>query len=748
MANIRNSISMVDRMTPTLRAILKSMDSMMKVMSNLDRAANNGVVSKAYQRAEKDIQVANNKLKQMVNYNLLVKQGTDEIANSWDRVNKSMNRSKGGFGRIFSGLAGGIYSIKSVGQAISKVTNIADSSISDIAKLSLFNNTGNSNLAMYGQVYKTAQASRSGLSETAGLAQRIAMSGVYKGNGALNSAIDLAGTINKAMVLGGGTANENSRAVLQLSQALASGTMQGDELRSIREQSPYLAQILAEGLGKVDDKFIGTTIGDLKELGAQGELTSDVVIKAFQAMRGQIDDAFDDKAPKTFSGAIQSIANTVQYFMAVISQSNGPIGKFKEVLWDIADYLATPQGFEMMSTIIPVLNIAVMGFQALGWAIQFVGNNMSWIGPIMGAILAMIVAYNAYLLVSKAITVGTGIVQGIAAVAAYARAKAENKAALAAAAGSAANTTLAATLTAEAMATSAATAAQYGMNAALYACPLTWILLLIIAIIAIIFIVVGIINKATGSSMSAIGIIVGALATAVAFIWNLFLGLLDLILGIINYLVNPILSFVNFFANVFKDPIGSVVHLFGDMADRVLGVIETIAKALDKVFGSSMAETVAGWRTSLNATIESKAQEWGNGAYEEVVSSLNLSSDSLGLKRWAYTDAWDSGYAAGEGIQNSLGEFSLDSLMGDMGAMETEVAGGHLDSVGGDVNISDEDIKLLRDMAARDYLLQLQSVTPVAHVTFGDVRETADVGKIVEVIETMIEEQMATSLVS
>ena len=66
MANIRNSISMTDRMTPTLRSILKSMDSMMKVMQNLDKASNNGKQSKAYKRAEKDIQRANNALIKML----------------------------------------------------------------------------------------------------------------------------------------------------------------------------------------------------------------------------------------------------------------------------------------------------------------------------------------------------------------------------------------------------------------------------------------------------------------------------------------------------------------------------------------------------------------------------------------------------------------------------------------------------------------------------------------------------------
>jgi hypothetical protein len=230
------------------------------------------------------------------------------------------------------------------------------------------------------------------------------------------------------------------------------------------------------------------------------------------------------------------------------------------------------------------------------------------------------------------------------------------------------------------------------------------------------------------------------------------MALLDLFLGIINYLVNPWINFANFFANVFKDPIGSIIHQFGNMADSILGVVETIAKALDKVFGSNMASAVAGWRSNLDTWVNGAAEKYGNGEYEKVFDHINLSSESLGLGRWAYGDAWDAGYTWGEDLSNSLGDFgNMDDLMAGLEPVEATVAGGDLDSVGkvdSDVNISDEDVKLLRDMAARDYLLQLQSITPVANVSFGDVRETADVHKIVEVIEQMVEEQMATSLVS
>jgi hypothetical protein len=301
------------------------------------------------------------------------------------------------------------------------------------------------------------------------------------------------------------------------------------------------------------------------------------------------------------------------------------------------------------------------------------------------------------------------------------------------------------------MATSAATAAQHGFNAALWACPLTWIIVAIIAIIGLVFLIIGIINKVTGSSISAIGIIIGALATAGAFIWNLFLGLLDIVIGVFGAIWNIVGIFVNFFANVFKDPIGSIIHLFGDLADTVLGIIETIASAIDKVFGSNLAGAVAGWRSGLDAKIEAAATKYGNGSYEEVMASASWSSEDLGLGRWAYGDAWSTGYDAGAGLSSGLSDLLGSDLTAGLSPAETEITGGNLDSVGSvgsDVNISDEDIKLLRDMAARDYLLQLQTITPVANVKFGDVRETADVNKIVEVIEQMVEEQMATSLVS
>lgn len=730
MANIRNSISMTDRMTPTLRAVMKALDATLSAMKAMDRASVGTHVTRQFNQADRAIRQANNEIIRMTNYSSMAQNGAQGVGNAWNDVSRSVERSRGSFGSVFNTIASGIYTVKALASAIGNVTSIADTAMSDVKKLSLFNSTDYSDMQVYGQVYKTARDSRSGLSETSNLAQRIMLSGVYAGEGATANSIDLAGTINKAMVLSGGTAEENSRAILQLSQALSSGVLQGDELRSIREQSPYLAKVLAEGLANVDEKFIGTTIGDLKDLGAQGELTSKVVVQALQSMQEQINVSFDENAPKTFSGAMQQIGNSVQFFLAVISQADGPLGKLNQALWDLADYLSTPQGFEMMASVLPILNVITIGFQILSFAIQFVGNNLSWILPIIGTIIALLIAYNTYQAISTALTWASGVAQGIAAVAAYKRATAEGSAAAA---------------------THAATAAQHGFNAALWASPITWIIAGIIIVIGLIFIIVGVINKLTGSSVSAIGIITGALAVAAAFVGNLFVTVINAILDIVGVLWNFIAAFVNFFGNVFTDPVNSIARLFFDLVDVILSLLQTLASAIDTLFGSNLASSVQGWRDSLGGWVD---DTFGKG--EEIMATVN--SEDWHLERFEYSGAWDSGYDFGADLQEQFSsELAMEDLLlgfdpEDMNIpTEFGVDGGNLDSVGSinsDVDISEEDLKLLRDMAARDYLLQLQSITPVANVTFGDVRETADVNKIVEVIEQMVDEQMATALVS
>lgn len=308
--------------------------------------------------------------------------------------------------------------------------------------------------------------------------------------------------------------------------------------------------------------------------------------------------------------------------------------------------------------------------------------------------------------------------------------------------------------------TAAASAAQFVYNNALLACPLTWILLIIIAVIAAIYAIVAAINKVTGKTTSATGVILGAIMTAVAAIWNTLLGLLDLVLGIISALWNKFAMFANFFGNVFTDPIGSIIHLFGDMADYVLGVVETIASALDKVFGSNMAGTVAEWRGSLDAKVEAAASKYGNGKYEEKVSKTKLTSESLGLKRWAYKDAYNTGYGWGEGIDSKVsgmfggnGTNQIENLLNaenytkgyDEANMPENIAGIKEDTgdVKDSVEITSEDLKYLRDIAEKEVVNRFTTAEIKVDMTNNNnISSGMDLDGVVNYLVTGVNEAM------
>ena len=333
---------------------------------------------------------------------------------------------------------------------------------------------------------------------------------------------------------------------------------------------------------------------------------------------------------------------------------------------------------ELATNVLPIL---AAGIGVLNGAIGFLADNWGVISPILAGLAAAIALVNAPLIAQAGLWLWNSVL-----VPAYTAVVGFLQLGYGVLTGN----------------TAAASAAQLVYNNALLACPLTWILLIIIAVIAAIYAVVAAINKATDSTISATGVIVGALMAAVAFIWNLFLGLVDLVLGIVNIFWNRFAAFANFFGNVFNDPIGSIIHLFGDMADSVLGILETIASAIDKIFGSNLAGAVQGWRSGLDDMVNKLAVEYGNGEYEEKVSKANLTAEDLGLKRWAYSDAYDTGYKWGEGIDNKISDMfggGEDGLLQDV-----EETAANTEKTADALDITNEDLKYMRDIAERDVI--------------------------------------------
>ena len=788
MATIRNSISLTDQMSPTLRKIMKAMDSTLRVMQQVDKQMSGGKQSKAYQRAAKDIESANNALKKFGNYSVLAfseastgasrlstalqniqteaKKAADLLSNlgtgmmsrrssllnqpitlaNMGRGSRLMTSLKaGGYGAaglalkgmsglikvpsmlisgahrmgtaflntfssinkgataMWQNLAAGIYVIQKIMQALTGLTSTVDQAISDMARLQLFNYSGTTSSQAYGMVYQAAQRSRSDLTATSQLTSRIAMSGVFgQQKGSLEASARMAETINKALVLSGGSSAENERAVLQLSQGLSSGVLQGDELRSIREQAPYLAQMLAEGLAKVDDKYIGTTIGDLKELGAQGELTSAVVVKAFSAMQDQIDATFDDKAPKTWSQGVTSVANTVQYLMGAMSQmENGPLSDLSEIIWNINAWLNSEEG-------ISFLNAMAVALTIIGTVLSWVVNGILW--------LVGLITSNAPLLTSMFLVLG-------------------------------------------AVALAAGISALIGWIAAM------WPILLAIVVVAALIKLMMSFGYTVTDVFAAVA---GVITWFVGLLWNCLLAIAGFAKGVV-----AVVEALIYNAGLAMENVGlGIKGFFYGVASAVLDVIADIAEALNKLpfieFDYSGLIDAADRFAEKHFDYQAQIEE-NNAAKKDLGDAYLEAYRSMGAFQEGWSEKW-YGYGSdfvtnlSDKISDSLTGLDIEKLLGeddeekdspgnieDMLGKGIPVNGGGIDSVGAinsDVDISDEDIQLLRDMAAREFMLNLQTVTPTANITFGDVRETADAKQILGVIEQMVEEQLATSLVS
>lgn len=761
MAAIHNSIDLTDRMSPVLRRVLRALDSTMRAMDQLDRATNRGMNSDAFRLAQRDIQSANRALNSL-NGNL---GDTEKRLNRLGNMGGVFSNLGNSASRFIISLDHGLNILKRISDKIGNMLKTADEARSQVARIGLYNKSAYSNEQLYGQIFSTAMATRSGLLETGDLVNKLLMSGVFKGDNAPTAAIGMAGIINKALIAGGGIAEDNKRALRQLNQALSSGILQGDELRSIREQAPYLAQVLSKGLAKIDDKFIGTTVGDLKELGAQGELTADRVVKAFWAMQDEINKDFKNM-PKTFGQAMESISNIWKYFLYLISGVDGPLGKINDKLWQLVDYLQSTEGIEFLNDLAIGINFVCT---AIAGAMQMVGDFVTFLQNNVPVAQALFIALGT-----------TAVSAGVASFIAWLQVAWPILLVMA-----------------------AVFAISYAFLQAGYTAQ--EVIGTMVGIVCAAAGVVWDILIATAAVLMWVGgVTIIAVIAAGAAVILVIQGVFQLIIWVVMAVITIFWFLLTVIESVFlggKAAVQSfcidVVGQFHRLAQNVLSILALIASGIDAVFGSNLAGAVFGWSSTLEGKftafvqkndptkttdeIKNKWEEFGSGVktmfssdkynlYDEMGNVAGAAGTAItgiwgGLKTgdkylgglWADPSAmYNSGYSWGSGLVDEIGglqlglpdESILDQFRTDGGV---NVAGGNLDSVGSiknDVNIKDEDIQLLRDMAARDYLLNLQQITPVAHISFGDVRETADVNKIMDVIEDMVEEQMATALVA
>lgn len=559
-------------------------------------------------------------------------------------------------------------------QTLSAALNLSDQLTSTTARMNLMNDGLQTTQDLQNMIYLSAERARGSYQATADAVSKL---GLMAGDafGSSQEIIAFMEQVNKQFTIAGTEAAGVDAAMLQLTQAMASGVLRGEELNSIFEQAPTIIQTIAD--------YLDVPIGSIREMAAEGQITADIVKSAMFAAADETNAKFESM-PKTFSQIWTSFQNTaLMAFQPVLQRMN-------EIANSEAFQTFVNNAIEGLSM---VAGIALEIFDLLVGVAGVVADNWSWLSPIIYGVAAALAVYYGWLLLTKGAEMAMAAVHGIVAVA---------KGIMAAA-------TMLVT-----GATWAETTAQYGLNAAMYACPIVWIIILIIALIALFYAAVAAVNKFAGTSVSATGIICGAFMVALAFIGNIFVALWNLVVDVFVLIYNLVATVANFIGNVFTDPIGAICRLFFDLADTVLGILQALASAIDAIFSSNLAGSVQGWRDSLGGWVD---DTFGKG--EEVMAKMN--ADDMKLGRFEYGEAWDAGYSFGEGIDQSIANFDPSSLfdtnvpgaddyanlgsygsgIGGIGSGVDDIAG-NTGKIADSMDITEEDLKYLRDIAEQE----------------------------------------------
>ncbi len=291
---------------------------------------------------------------------------------------------------------------------------------------------------------------------------------------------------------------------------------------------------------------------------------------------------------------------------------------------------------------------------------------------------------------------------------------------------------------------------QSEYNFTLYGCPLMGIAVGFAVAAGAIALYTDHVNEAYGLSLSFSGMLMGAFMTVFAFLGNIIYMLWDIIATAVVFVWNIFADFANFIGNLFNDPIGAIARLFIDLFDSILGIIEGVAGAIGNLFGQDWSSGIAGFREEVN---KFKEENFGTGV--EIVQKLDEDALSIksvfGVDYTDYDEAFEAGYWLGENLFNSNGEevpgadgFDYDSLFNDKSPLGTEDDPIHTE-VDNDINIADEDLKLMRDVAEARYVQNFVTLTPTVQVTGNTINERVDVNSVVNEIEYRLESEFAAS---
>ena len=758
MAGIKTTMSLTDRVSGTLQKVHNTMNRVHSVGSSVSNSI------KAQARAMYDLARASDFASQKMN---------------------KLNQASTGANLIKGAITGA--TIAAAVATAKKAMSISDEYANMNARLNMINDGMQSTSELQKSIFTSAQRTGSAYTEMAnGVAKmRMQAGDVFQNNGETIAFLE---TMNKSFVVGGASIEEQKSVMMQLTQAMASGKLQGDELRSLAETSPALIQAIATKLG--------VTRGEVKKLGADGKITADIVKTAMLEASEKIDEQFRNM-PMTWGRAWQIFINFATKAFEPLSIKINQIANSAE-FQQFASMVASVIQI-VINALIVLMNIIGAIWSKIAPLIKWIADNWSTIAPIIIAVAGAMFYYwlsvNAVSFAMKGLEMAMNLAKG--AVSAF--------------------------------------------NAVLAMGPIGWVIMGIIILIGVIYAAVNAFNQWAGTSISATGIIIGSVFALGMTIWNILMWIFNIVILIINGIIAIVVGLVNIvIASVFmlyQFILMLLALILGAVDWLVTGVINL---ALELVFqfqtawyniaqgGRNMAVAIGGFISNMVNGVITMVEGMINGILSGIngmigfLNGLGLNIGAVGTVSMGRVDfasdignaidsmeapvkktfeglhladgivnhleslgdapsfqapqigslgygdvggAFNTGYEIGQGIDKAVGDMFSgspgdvgNSFLGDSGQTPYELSpanntgtgdggktanpkGGHLDRVGkidDEVKLDSEFIKLVQDVATMKWQQNFITLKPEIVTNIDSINSDREYGNMLDDLNATI----------
>lgn len=675
MSSIRTAIQITDGMTSPLKHMSNALNIVTANFHSLQRTSGQAIDTASFTAARKEMAAANLGIQQM-------ESELQRAATAQQNLNGKMREGNSAAGALV-GKIRGIVAAYAGWQSVMGLVGATDAYNGISSRLDLINDGLQTTKELQDMIRDSANSTYSNYKDTADMVGKL---GIQAGEAFSNNEdiVNFATQINKHLVIAGTNGAAAQGAMIQLTQAMSNGVLRGEELNSVMDGMPTVVKAIRKQFAEMGD-----TRG-IKQIAEDGLITADIVKQALYNAADETNAQFA-KLGVTFAGAWNLFKNSADKAMTPVYE------KLKKVT-SSADFqnFATAAG-QAVATVAGVIVWALDLMASVG---GFVTENWGLIEPIIWGVGAALIAYNAVLAANNIMTLlNTGY--------------------------KAANAALTAILNARVMlmagATLGATIAQYGLNAALLAFPGTWIVLAIIAIIGAFYFAVAAVNKFTGATWSATGLIAGFIAGLAATVINIFFGLINGIMQLLDSALNIIIGNVEWWLNV----LGGGFDSFGDMCANLIGTVinwflelgKVVTTIIDAIFGTD-------WTDGLNK-LSKEVTSWGSKnkkiTLERNVIANGLDAEGLksriervGVGDWA-KGAYDWGAEAADNL--SLGNLlsipqpeavkpqkTAADMVANAGtiAQNTAQTAKNTSQASKSLQATEEELKYMRDAAERE----------------------------------------------